>query len=116
MPALIGEQGAHIDGKVLLIGQRRQKRQSQPVIVCLLIEVCGQSVVRPQVVCYPVLGLVVGGGNILNNLPLSFSPSPTVLFIKVWVGIFLLLLTKEVIFFISIEIPKTGFGYIYRDS
>ena len=39
MPALVGEQGAHIDGKVLLVGQRGEEREAEPVVVRLVVDV-----------------------------------------------------------------------------
>ena len=51
VPTLVGEEGADVDGKVLLVGERRQEGESQTVVVRLLVEVGGESVVGPQVVC-----------------------------------------------------------------
>ena len=39
VPALVGEQGAHIDGKVLLVGQRGEEREAEPVVVRLVVDV-----------------------------------------------------------------------------
>ena len=50
VPALVREEGTHVDGKVLLVGQRRQQGESQAIIVSFLVEVGGQSVVGPEVV------------------------------------------------------------------
>ena len=39
VPALVGEQGAHIDGKVLLVGQRGEEGEAEPVVVRLVVDV-----------------------------------------------------------------------------
>ena len=49
VPPLIGEERAHIDSKVLLIRQGGQQREAQPVIVCLSVDVCRETIVGPQV-------------------------------------------------------------------
>ena len=49
VPALIGQQGAHIDSKVLLIRQGGQKREAQAVVVRLAVDVSGETIVGPQV-------------------------------------------------------------------
>ena len=121
--ALVGEKGAHVDGEVLLVWERREEGETQSVIVRLLVEVGGESVVGPLVVCnqmdealrdnsrhstltrYPVLGLVITSRYVLNYPPLSLPTSPTVLLVKVGVGLVLLLLPEKVIFLVGVEIP-----------
>ena len=39
VPALVGEQGAHVDGEVLLVGQRGEEREAEPVVVRLVVDV-----------------------------------------------------------------------------
>ena len=39
MPALVGEQSAHVDGEVLLVGQRGEEREAEPVVVRLVVDV-----------------------------------------------------------------------------
>ena len=51
VPALVGEERAHIDGKVLLVGERRQQGEAQPVVISFLIEVGGEAVVGAEVFC-----------------------------------------------------------------
>ena len=51
VPALVGEQGAHIDGKVLLVGQRGEEREAEPVIVRLVVDVRRQTIVGSQILC-----------------------------------------------------------------
>ena len=45
VPAFVGEQGAHVDGKVLLVGQRGEEGQAEPVVVCR------QAIVGSQILC-----------------------------------------------------------------
>ena len=106
VPTLVTQKRAHIDGKVLLVGERGEEGEAESVIVCLLIQVRGETVVRPEAVADSVLGLVVGGGHILDNPPLSLTPRPPVLLVKVWVRFILLLLAKKVELFIRIKIPE----------
>ena len=49
VPALVGEQGAHIDGEVLLVGQRREKREAESVVVRLVVDVRRQAIVGSQI-------------------------------------------------------------------
>ena len=51
VPALVGEQGAHVDGKVLLVGQRGEKREAEPVVVRLVVDVRRQAIVGSQILC-----------------------------------------------------------------
>ena len=105
MPALVAEEGAHVDGEVLLVGQRGEQGEAQPVVVRLLVELRGQAVVRAQVVRHAVLRLVVGGRHVLHDLPLPLLARPAVLLVKVRVVIVLLLFPEEVKLFIRIQIP-----------
>ena len=49
VPALVGEQGADIDGKVLLIRQGGQQGEAQPVIVRLPVDISREPIVCSQV-------------------------------------------------------------------
>ena len=51
VPALVGEQGAHVDGKVLLVGQRGEEREAEPVVVRLVVDVRRQAIVGSQILC-----------------------------------------------------------------
>ena len=51
VPALVGEQGAHVDGKVLLVGQRGKEREAEPVVVRLVVDVRRQAIVGSQILC-----------------------------------------------------------------
>ena len=110
--ALVAQERAHVDGEVLLVGEGREEGKAEPVVVCLLIQIRGEAIVRAEVVADSVLGLVVRGGNILYNPPLSLAPRSPVLLIKVWVGLILLLLAKEVELFICIKIPESMFDIL----
>ena len=61
-----------------------------------------------------VLGLVVGGGHVLDDPSLPLPPCSPVLLIKVGVGFILLLLAKKIELFIRIKIPKNKvFGKVF---
>ena len=105
MPALVAEEGAHVDGEVLLVGQRGEEGEPQPVVVRLLVELRGQAVVCAQVVRHAVLRLVVRCRHVLHDLPLPLLARPAVLLVKVRVGFILLLFPEEVKLFIRIQIP-----------
>lgn len=45
--AIARQKRANVDGKVLLVGQRRQQRQVEAVIVGQLVNVCRQIVAFP---------------------------------------------------------------------
>ena len=51
VPALVGEQGAHVDGKVLLVGQRGEEGEAEPVVVRLVVDVRRQAIVGSQILC-----------------------------------------------------------------
>ena len=106
VPTLVTQECAHINGKVLLVGERGEEGEAEPVIICLLIQIRGEAVVRPEVVADSVLRLVVGGWHILDNPPLSLSSRSPVLLVKVWVRFILFLLVKKVELFIRIKIPE----------
>ena len=59
VPSLVAQERAHVDGEVLLVGEGGEKGETEPVVVCLLIQIRGEAVVRPEVVTDSVLGLVV---------------------------------------------------------
>ena len=59
MPALVAQECAHVNGEVLLVGERGEEGETEPVVVCLLIQIRGEAVVRPEVIADSVLRLVV---------------------------------------------------------
>ena len=48
--ALVGEQGAHVDGEVHLVGQAREQRQHQFVVVARRREVRRQPIALAEIV------------------------------------------------------------------
>ena len=57
--ALVAQERAHVDGEVLFVGERGEEGKAEPVVVCLLIQIRGEAVVRPEVMADSVLCLVV---------------------------------------------------------
>ena len=51
VPALVGEQGAHVDREVLLVGQRREQGEGEAVVVRLVVDVRRQAIVGSQIFC-----------------------------------------------------------------
>ena len=49
--ALVAQQCAHVYGEVLLVGERGEEGEAEPIVVGLLIQVSGEPVVRPEIVC-----------------------------------------------------------------
>ena len=51
MAALVAQQCAHVYSEVLLVGERGEEGEAEPIVVGLLIQVSGEPVVRPEIVC-----------------------------------------------------------------
>ena len=51
VPALVGEQGAHVDREVLLVGKRREQGEGEAVVVRLVVDVRRQAIVGSQIFC-----------------------------------------------------------------
>lgn len=56
--ALVGEQCANVDGEVHLVGQAREQRQHQLVVVARRREVRRQPVALAEIVCGDITGLL----------------------------------------------------------
>lgn len=66
--ALVGQQSAHVDGEVLLVGQRGRQGQDQSVIVRPLVEVDRKATVGTILNRNVVLVIIIRGW----NSPLNF--------------------------------------------
>ena len=51
VPALVGEQGAHVDCEVLLVGKRGEQGEGEAVVVRLVVDVRRQAIVGSQIFC-----------------------------------------------------------------
>ncbi len=103
--ALVRQERAHVNGKVLLIRQWRGQRQREAVVIRPLVSVDAEAVGRPVDLGHLVLPVVVGGRDGALNFGRALPTHPRVLLVHI-VVIVVLLLTEKMHFFVGIEVSQ----------
>ena len=90
--------------EILLVRQGRQQGEAQPVVVSLVVDIGGQTVGGALALGHAVLGLVVAGRHVLDNLPVPLPPGPTLLLVEEEVRVILLFLAQKIIFLVRVQV------------
>ncbi len=105
VPALVREEGADVDGEVLLVGKRGGQGQREPVVVRPLVGVHTEAVLGAVVLGDVVLAVVVRRGDGALDLGTPEPTHPGVLFVHELVVI-VLVFAEKVDFLIRIEVSQ----------
>lgn len=101
VPALVGHQSADVDGKVLLIRQRRHQREHQPIELGRLVQIARQLVLGAHRLRDKVLAVVVFQRHFVEVL---VAPLLVPVVVIVLVDVPRIVLAEEVDFLVAVEV------------